>query len=92
MQGIEQGASGAPTIELSFERLELPFIGSNRSAARAKPAASRRQESTPKMRRLGVFITLTNIVAPSFLGDGVDYRNSGRRLKNGVAIQTSTLH
>jgi hypothetical protein len=53
------GDTGAPIVELSQVMPRLRFIGSSRSAARANPAASRRQESTPKTRRLVGFMALT---------------------------------
>jgi len=54
-QGMVQGAV-TPTLLLEELRKTL-VMGSRRSAARVKPAASRRLETNPRTRRFSEFIT-----------------------------------
>src|SRR2546423_4804979 len=86
--------SGVPWRTASSARVASELlIGSKRSAARAKPAASRRLEINPNTKRLVVFIGRIYVSSRRriYRGDRLpEFRYVKRRLKSPTASKTHT--
>jgi hypothetical protein len=63
-------------------------IGSNRSAARAKPHAKKRLEMSPSTKRLLVFITFETLPLDPISFDTADYRISSSRYPDQTGFQS----